>query len=207
MIQVYYASPSIYGRKVLAVLEEKGLDYEIKAMSFATGDHKKPEYEKINPNGEIPAMVDDGQIIYESTAMIEYLNDEYPEPPLMPEDSFSRAKVRMVEDYCDLHFYKAVVKCLIKGKFEGKPLEESDKAPVSVCLKRLEDYLGKQNYIAGTAVSLADFAALAGLVSLEPVGIGDLLTSAPLKKYLERMKKHAGYKGATLFAVEETAKI
>ena len=44
MIEVYYASPSIYGRKVLAVLEEKGLDYVIKPMSFSSGDHRKPEY-------------------------------------------------------------------------------------------------------------------------------------------------------------------
>lgn len=206
MIEVYYASPSIYGRKVLAVLEEKGLDYTVKPMSFSSGDHKKPEYEKLNPNGEIPTIVDDGMVIYESTAIIEYLNDEYPEPPLLPEDSFGRAQARMIEDYCDLHFYKAIVKCLIKSKFEGKPLEDADKAPVAAGLKRLEDYLGKQTYMAGNNVTLADFAVVTGLVSLEAVGIGELFTSASLKKYLERMKKHAGYKGAVMFAVEETAK-
>lgn len=206
MIEIYYAAPSIYGRKVLAVLEEKGLDYTIKPMSFAAGDHKKPEFEKINPNGEIPAMVDDGMVIYESTAMIEYLNDEYPEPPLLPEDSFGRAQARIVEDYCDLHFYKAIIKCLIKGKFQGQALEDADKAPVSAALKRLEEYLGKKNYIAGDQVTLADFAAITGLVSLEGIGIGDLLTSASLKKYMERMKKHAGYKGAAMFQIEETAK-
>jgi glutathione S-transferase len=206
MIEVHYAPPSLYGRKVLAVLEEKGLDYEIKAMSFASGDHSKAEYTKLNPNGEIPTLIDDGMIIYESTAIIEYLNDEYPEPPLLPEDSFGRAKVRMVEDYCDLHFYKALYNCLVKGKIQGQPLEDADKAPVAVSLKRLEDYLGKQAYIAGDSVSLADFAALAGLVSLEPLGLGDLFTSAALKKYVERMKKHAGYKGASMFKLEETAK-
>lgn len=206
MIEVHYAPPSLYGRKVLAVLEEKGLDYEIKAMSFAAGDHTKPEYTKLNPNGEIPTIIDDGMVIYESTAIIEYLNDEYPEPPLLPEDSFGRARVRMVEDYCDLHFYRALYGCLLKGKIQGKPLEDSDKAPVAVALKRLEEYLGKSNYIAGDQVSLADFAALTGLVSLEPLGVGDLLTSASLKKYLERMKKHAGYKGASMFTLQETAK-
>lgn len=205
MITVYYAPPSIYGRKVLAVLEEKGLDYEIKAMSFQAEDHKKPEYEKMNPNGEIPTLVDDGMVIYESTAIIEYLNDEYPEPPLLPEDSFGRAKVRMIEDYCDLHFYKAVVSCLIKSKIQGKPLEDADKAPVIKALKRLEDYLGNHIYMAGNQVTLADFAALAGLLSLEAVGIGELLTSASLKKYIERLKKHPGYKGASMFKVEQTA--
>lgn len=206
MIEVYYASPSIYGRKVLAVLEEKGLDYTIKPMSFSSGDHKKPEYEKLNPNGEIPTIVDDGMVIYESTAIIEYLNDEYPEPPLLPEDSFGRAQARMIEDYCDLHFYKAIVKSLIKFKFEGKTLEEADKAPVAAALKRIEEYLGKQNYFVGNSVTLADFAVLTGLVSLEGAGVGELLTSASLKKYLDRMKKHAGFKGASMFAIEETAK-
>ena len=78
MIRVYYAPPSIYGRKVLAVLEEKGLDYEIERMSFSTQDHLKPEYLVLNPNGEIPTLVDDNFVVYESTAIIEYLNDEYP---------------------------------------------------------------------------------------------------------------------------------
>ncbi len=84
MLELYYAPPSIYGRKALAVLDEKGLDYKIKKMSFTTQDHLKPEYLAINPNGEIPALSDDGLIVYESTAIIEYLNDEYPEPPLLP---------------------------------------------------------------------------------------------------------------------------
>ncbi len=206
MIEVYYAPPSTYGRKVLAVLEEKGLDYEIKPMSFASEDHKKPEYEKLNPNGEIPTLVDDGAVIYESTAIIEYLNDEYPEPPLLPEDSFGRAKARMIEDYCDLHFYKALIHCLIKGKIQGQPLEDADKAPVVTALKRLETYLGNQPYMTGAQISLADLAVLTGLVSIEPLGLGDLFTSASLKKYFERLKKHAGYKGAAMFKLEETAK-
>lgn len=202
MIEVYYAAPSIYGRKVLAVLEEKGLDYVVKPMSFASGDHKKPEYEKMNPNGEIPTLVDDGMVIYESTAIIEYLNDEYPEPPLLAEDSFGRAQARMIEDYCDLHFYKSIIKCLIKAKFEGKPLEDADKAPVAAGLKRLEEYLGKQSYMVGSSVTLADFAVITGLVSLDNIGLGDLFTSPTLKKYLERMKKHAGYKGAAMFSID-----
>src|SRR5436189_1104237 len=105
-MELYYAAPSIYGRKVLAVLEEKGLDYTIKKMTFAAEDHKKEDYLKLNPNGEIPTLVDDEAVIYESTAIMEYLNEEYPEPPLMPEDSYSRAKVRMIDDFCDLHLYR-----------------------------------------------------------------------------------------------------
>ena len=156
----------------------------------------------MNPNGEIPTIVDDGMVIYESTAIIEYLNDEYPEPPLLPEDSFGRAQARMIDDFCDLHFYKTIIKCLIKSKFQGQPLEDADKLSVTIGIKRLEEYLGKQSYMVGNKVTLADFSAITGLVSLEAVGIGELLTSAPLKKYLERMKKHAGYKGAAMFSID-----
>jgi glutathione S-transferase len=47
-------------------------------------------------------------MIFDVPAIIEYLNDEYPEPPLLPEDSAGRARVRMVEDYCDLHLFPAL---------------------------------------------------------------------------------------------------
>jgi glutathione S-transferase len=205
MIELYYAPASIYGRKVLAVLEEKGLDYTIKKMTFAGEDHKKPEYLKLNPNGEIPTLVDDGQVIYESTAIIEYLNDEYPEPPLMPEESYARACVRMVEDYCDLHLYRASVKCLIKIKYKGETLTDEDKASVAACVKRLEAYLGKQEYIAG-AFSLADCAVMPIIPTLEGLGMGALLSSSDtIKKYVERLKKRPGYKGANLVSLEAEA--
>ncbi len=60
MIEVYYAPPSLYARKVLAVLEEKNLDYEIKPMSFKTKEYLQEPYLKLNPNGEVPTIVDDG---------------------------------------------------------------------------------------------------------------------------------------------------
>lgn len=198
MIRVYYAPPSIYGRKVLAVLEEKGLDYEIERLSFGTQDHLKPEYLKLNPNGEIPTIVDDGFVVYESTAIIEYLNDEYPEPPLLPEDSSSRAKARMVEDYCDLHLFPALVKCFIKKVLKKEELTDADKAAVSQGFSRLELYLGDQQWMAGK-FSYADCAvmtAVATLESLELASVGS--QSAVFQQYVQRLKKRPGYKGANL---------
>ena len=60
MIELYYAAPSIYGRKVLAVLDEKNLDYTIKNMAW--GDNKKEDYLKLNPNGEFPMFFRRGKI-------------------------------------------------------------------------------------------------------------------------------------------------
>ncbi len=204
MIRIYYAPPSIFGRKVLAVLDEKGLDYEIERMSFATQDHLKPEYLKINPNGEIPSLADEDQIIYESTAIIEYLNDEYPEPPLLPEESFGRARVRMIEDYCDLHLYPALVKCLIKKAIKQEELTEADKNAVVEGFQRLESYLGSQAFISGS-FSLADCAVMAAVATAEALGLkATLPSSKSFQDYVQRLKKRPGYKGANLISLEST---
>lgn len=200
MIEIYYAVPSIFARKVLAVLDEKNLDYSIK--NIAWGDHKKEDYLKLNPNGEIPVMTDDGETIYESTAMVEYLNDEYPEPSLMPEVSADRARVRMIIAYCDLHFYKAIVKCVLKKK-ANEEITEDLIAGVTEGVKRIEKYLGSQEYIAGK-FSLADCTVMAAFASIEGLGLTDKVGIAPkLRQYWDRLKRRPGYKGASLFNVKE----
>lgn len=200
MISIYYAPPSIYGRKVLAVLEEKGLDYEIRKMSFASQDHLKDDYLALNPNGEIPTLVDDQFTVYESTPIIEYLNDEYPVPALLPEDSEGRAKARIVEDFCDLHFYRDIVRILMK-KLQNQEATADDTSKLEKDLARLEAYLGKKNFFSDS-FSLADCAVMAGIFSLEYLGYGSLVKSKSLKDYMARVKSRPAYKGATLFSFD-----
>ena len=199
MIEVYYAPPSTYGRKVLAVLKEKDLDFEIKPMSFATKDHLKEDYLKLNPNGEIPTLIDDGQVIYESTAIIEYLDEEYPEPPLMPKDSYERARVRMIEDFIDLHLYRAVVKCYIKLAVDKTSLTDEDKTRVRGGLHRIETYLGDQQWLVGS-FSLADCAFMPVVSSLVALQLFDP-QSKTLTAYAERLKKRPGYAGANMLSL------
>ena len=200
MIDLYYAAPSIYGRKVLAVLDEKNLDYSIKTLEW--GKFQTEEYLKLNPNGQVPTIVDDGQAIYESTAIIEYLNDEYPEPALLSEDSAARARARMIIAYCDLHFYRALIKCLMKKK-EGAEITAELIQGVADGIKRLDAYLGNQEFINGK-FSLADCTVMAGLASVEAFGLTDKVGITPkLRIYWDRLKRRPGYKGASLFAVKE----
>jgi len=205
VISVYYAPPSIFGRKVLAVLEEKELDYSIKPLSFAERDMDKPDYLRMSPNGEIPTLSDENFTVYESTAIIEYLNDEYPEPPLMPEDSEGRARVRMIEDFCDLHLFPALVKCVTKKFYSKEELNDGDQKMVQKEINRVESYLGGQNYLAGT-FSLADCAFMAAVATLDALGLTETVcTSGPLTRYIERIKQHKGYKGANLLTLEQPA--
>ena len=204
MITVYYATPSIYGRKVLAVLEEKELDYTIQSLSFEQGDHQKPEYLEINPNGEIPTLKDDTFVVYESTAIIEYLNDEYPEPPLMPEDSEPRAVIRYIEDFMDLQLYPAIISCMKQKLIEKVDPSPECLADISKGLDRLEQYLGKKAFLSNE-FSLADCAAMSAFASLEGLGLKDLVKSESLKNYWNVLKGRKGYKGASTFEVPSPA--
>ncbi len=204
MIDVYYAAPSIYGRKVLAVLDEKNLDYAIKSVEW--GKFQEPEYLKLNPNAEVPTIVDDGQAIYESTAIVEYLNDEYPEPALLADDSVLRARARIVVAYCDLHFYRALIK-IVLAKKAGTEITAEMIEKVAESIKRVEAYLGTQEFVAGK-FSLADCSVMAGLATVEALGLTDKVGITPkLRQYWDRLKRRPGYKGASLFAVKEEASV
>src|SRR5229473_6821470 len=83
----YYASGSPYAWRVWLALEHKGIPYEMKTLSFDAGDLRKPEFLKLNPRHRVPVIVDDGFVLYESAAIVEYLEDREPgEPRLFSAD-------------------------------------------------------------------------------------------------------------------------
>ncbi len=192
MIKVYYGWPSIYGRKVFAVLAEKGLKYEVEIIKLNEQEHKSAAYLALNPNGQVPTLEDDGFLVYESTAIIEYLEEQYPDPQLMPKDPKGRARVRMVEDYCDQSFAVATRKCFLKQFVRKEPITEEDKAHLQVCAARIESYLGDGEFVAGS-FSLADCSMMAILTSLEGLNLMDCFRSARLDAYAKRLKSRAGY--------------
>src|SRR5216117_3098752 len=104
MIRFYYGSASPFSWRVQLVLEEKGLDYEPVLLSFDKGEHKSPEHLARSPHGKVPALEDDGLRLYESFAIVEYLEERYPTPPTLPGDPAGRAQVRIEELECLLYF-------------------------------------------------------------------------------------------------------
>jgi glutathione S-transferase len=91
MIQFYDNDMSVCAQKVRLVLAAKGLDYERHTLDLRAGDQFKPEYLKLNPKAVVPTIIDQGVPIIESTVIIAYLDDAYPEPPLKPTDPLLRA--------------------------------------------------------------------------------------------------------------------
>lgn len=174
MIKLYTFPPSTNSRKVRIVLLEKGLEFERINIDLSKREQKSPEYLQIHPFGQIPALDDEGFIVYDSTIINEYLEDEYPYPALMPKDSESRARVRMLEDFRDTHFNPFFVHIISEMR---KPEGERDsaridnaKAEITKVFDRLEKELAGKQYLVG-AFSLADAAFMSNIELLDRFSI------------------------------------
>lgn len=94
MLVLHHAWRSSASRRVRLCLEEKGLAYESHVVDLTKLQHHSPEYLKINPNGVIPTLIDDGRPLHESGTICEYLDETRPDPPLRPVSPYERALMR-----------------------------------------------------------------------------------------------------------------
>jgi len=106
----YYGSGSPYAWRVWLALEHKRIAYELKILSFSAGDLRKPEFSAINPRQKVPAIVDDGFALYESVAIVEYLDEKYAGARLFPGDARGRATVRRLVQEADQYYAHAMDK-------------------------------------------------------------------------------------------------
>lgn len=100
----YYRSSTSY--RVRIALEMKGLSYDYVPHHLRHGEHLEPAYLAVNPQGLVPALIlGDGTLLTQSLAIIEFLDETSPEPPLLPRDAAGRARVRMLAQMiaCDIH--------------------------------------------------------------------------------------------------------
>lgn len=174
MIKLYTFPPSTNSRKVRIALLEKGLEFERINVDLSKREQKSPEYLKIHPFGQIPALDDEGFIIYDSTVINEYLEDEYPYPSLMPSDSEGRARARLMEDLRDTHFNPYFVHIIQEmrkpdGERDSQRIDNA-KAEIIKCFDRIEAELGGKEYLAGP-FSLADVAFMSNIELLDRFGI------------------------------------
>jgi glutathione S-transferase len=174
MIKLYTYPASSNSRKVRVVLLEKGLEFERVTIDLSKREQKSLEYLKINPFGTVPALDDEGFIVYDSTIINEYLEDEYPYPPLMPEDSEGRARARLMEDLRDSHFNPACGQLnreLRKpdGERDAKVIEQA-RGKITECFDRMERELEGREYLAGP-FSLGDIAFIPNVDTLDRIQV------------------------------------
>jgi len=105
-IELYHTAHSTCSQKVRLTLAEKGLpergkDWIEREVNLSKFEQLEPEYLKLNPNGVVPTFVHDGNVLIESSAIIEYLDEVIADPPLLPKDAVGRARARAWMRYID----------------------------------------------------------------------------------------------------------
>lgn len=108
MLELYHAEPVANSMKVLICLKEKQLDFVSHYVNLLLFEQHAPEFVAMNPNGQVPVLLHDGNIITESTVINEYLEDVFPDIPLRPADPFWRAKMRIWSKFVDEYFCPAL---------------------------------------------------------------------------------------------------
>lgn len=190
-LSFYFGSGSPYAWKIWLALEHKQLSYEAKRMSFDSGELKSAEFTAINPRQKVPALVDNGFAMYESAAILEYLEDAYPKSgePLWPGDVKARAIARRraaeVVAYIDPANDKILSEIFGQGgNAPDAAVIDAGKKQLSSELARIETWLD-EDFLAGDKLSGADFTlypyvAFLGRVDARKPGY-DLLALSPPK--------------------------
>ena len=191
MIKLYDFKSSPNCQRVKIVLAEKNLPYDIAPIDLRAHEQKTPEYLKLNPYGKVPVLTDDATVLYESLIINEYLDEKYPNPPLMPKDPAKRAKARILIDYGMGHFdapYQRLRMELMKdAKEQNQQVIATAKAELKKLLQRLEDEIGEQQFLLGD-FSLVDADLMPRFTRLEGFGVLPDRSLPRLQKYLERVK-------------------
>jgi len=197
MIKLYDFKSSPNCQRVKVVLAEKNLVYDTVPIDLRKQEQKNPEYLKLNPYGKVPVLTDDSTVLYESLIINEYLDEKYPNPPLMPKDPASRAKARILVDYGMAHFDSAYQKLRVElmkdPKEQSQPIIDGAKSDLKKLLQRFEDEIGEQPYLMGD-FSLVDADLIPRFTRLEGFGVLPDPALPRLGKYMERIKARPSVK-------------
>ncbi|MFL6965112.1 MULTISPECIES: maleylacetoacetate isomerase [Pseudomonas] len=180
-LYTYYRSTSSY--RVRIALALKGLDYQALPVNLIAppgGEHRQPAYLAINPQGRVPALrTDEGALLVQSPAIIEYLEERYPQVPLLSNDLATRAHERGVAALigCDIHplHNVSVLNKLRKWGHDEAQVAEWIAGWISQGLTAVEQLIGDDGYCFGALPGIADvylipqlYAAERFNVSLQP---------------------------------------
>jgi glutathione S-transferase len=202
MRYLHHLPLSPYSRKVRLVLAEKRLPFELKLEKCW---ERRPDYLELNPAGTVPTLIEEnGLVIPDSGVICEYLEEAYPDTPLMGRTLAERVEVRRVVAWFDGKFSAEVTRNLLGEKYmkrltgRGIPDAAAMRAGY-VAIKQHMDYIGwlseQRKWLAGANISLADFAAAAHLSTLDFIGDVDWTLSAPARDWYARIKSRPSFRG------------
>jgi glutathione S-transferase len=212
---VYSIPGSPFGRAVLATLEEKGAPYRLSPV--APGSFKSPEHMARHPFGRVPVLEHDGFMLYETQAILRYLDRVLPDPTLTPADPKAAARMDQAMGVSDWYLFQGVGAVIGFRRVVGARLLglTPDEAVIEAAMPRahmvfdeLARQLGERPFITGNALSLADLM-LAPQVEFFTQTPEWAVLGRPrpnLAAWLDRMEARPSLKATTWERVAEMAK-
>jgi glutathione S-transferase len=163
-ITVYGPAYSTYARTVRLVLEERGAPYELVEVDLLKGETKAPAHLARNPFAKVPTLDHDGLALYETSAIVRYLDRILPGPRLTPEDPRLEARMNQIIGIVDAHAYPSMItKLFIQRVVMPMMGEKADEGAIGeamptikTSLDELDRLVGGDPFAAGPALSLAD---------------------------------------------------
>jgi glutathione S-transferase len=208
-IELYWGSGSPFAWRVMLTLEIKGLPYESKLLEFSKQQHKAPEYLRLNPRGKVPTLKDGEFVVYESLAIMAYLDRKYPEPPLFGATPEEAGAIWQVISEAELYMAPAGDR-IVRPMFFGKGLDQVDaiqQAARSVRheLATIDARLEQSTWLVGGQISAADIAVFpliqlllraASKEAARPFDLGLIPLSksyANIDRWVQRIEALPGY--------------
>lgn len=146
-VTLYSLSGSPYAWRVALALEHKGIEYVVRKMSYDAGDFKDPAFAALNPRRRVPVIVDEGFVLYESAAIVEYLEDAYAETPrLLSADVWRRAIERRLVREAD-QYVAAALEALVEAIL-FTPVEKRSAEHIGAGWASMRDELARWEAIA-----------------------------------------------------------
>jgi glutathione S-transferase len=196
---------SPFVRAVCAALEEKGQPYRIEALP--PGSMRSEEYRKLHPFGRVPVVDHAGYRLYETQAILRYIDAIYPEPPLQPKEPQAIGRMNQVIGINDWYLFPQAARIIAFQRIVGPAIMgiEPDEAACAAavpdlerCVRELNRLLGDQPFLAGDRLSIADLILGPQLfyLSITPEG-RTVMKDTTLLAWLGRMEARPSMK-ATL---------
>jgi glutathione S-transferase len=161
-LEIYWGSGSPFAWRVMLTLEVKRLPYESRLLEFSKEEHKSPGYLKLNPRGKVPTLKDGDFALYESLAIMSYLDRKYPDPPIFGTTPQETGLIWREISETDSYLGEPGAK-IVRPVFFGKGLEKTEEIQEAATtirreLKRIDTTLANSAWLVGAEISAADIA-------------------------------------------------
>lgn len=170
MYTLYMHPLSFYARRVIALLAQCDLPYELREVNMMAGEHRGDAFLALNPSGQVPVLVDGDLVLAESNAVLRYLCTKHSLDDWYPRDAAARGVVEQWLDWTQCRLAPATVdivfNTLVLGEHGDKAAVEKGRKLLVALVPILEQHLDRSTHVAGVAPTIADLAVFSCLSQL-----------------------------------------